>query len=430
MKKLLSLILLLTSMLTKAGEFDEFDEFNSEENKKQASPWTLAGFVEFEESGPYMSYQRARLQTSRPYSKGAVYGKFDFVHDDITNHNKIDVREARIQYRLTSKIDLSLGRQVSTWGVADMLFINDLFPKNWNALFLGRDMDMLKDPSNSLRLTGYFGKWTVDLVYQPEFTEDVTPTGCRFDVFDPNSNSIVRNANACNGYVPLKKDGTENKDPETAISIKTKIKDHELAFYGYDGFYKSPRGLLAGSPLVGYHPELVVLGLSDEGQWGPGIFSFEYGHYNSKEDPNGDNFLIENSKNKFLFGYRFDVSAKLALGFQYYTEQILDYDKYESSFLAANPAGYQYRKEEWHNTYTMRLTYKAQQETLWISLFTYVRPQDKDTLSKLEVSKKFTDNFKLTTGVNVFSGDDNYRDREFGMLKDDDNFFVRANYSF
>ena len=54
-------------------------------------------------------------------------------------------------------LDVKLGRQVLTWGTGDLLFLNDLFPKDWVSFFAGRDDEYLKAPSNTLRATQYNG---------------------------------------------------------------------------------------------------------------------------------------------------------------------------------------------------------------------------------------------------------------------------------
>ncbi len=94
------------------------------------------------------------------------------------------------------------------------------------------------------------------------------------------------------------------------------------------------------------------------------------------------------------------------------------------------PQIYDYRKEEAHNTYTLRLTFKAQQETLWINLFTYQRPEDKDAFTTLDITKRFNDHLEFVVGANIFSGTEHYDDREFGMLRNDDNAFARLKYNF
>lgn len=439
--KLITFILLFIPLFSYSQ--DEFDEFNDSSNKSANSSLQLNGFIEFEQgmrtsnSGPHketdflMANRKFRLQTSKSFNKGSIYGKLDFLNDDITNENTVDIREMRFQYKLSDYVDLSVGRQVSTWGVADMLFINDLFPKNWVANFQGRDMEMLKAPSNSIRLTSYVSEYTFDLVYQPKFTADVVPTGCKFSIFDPNSNAIIANTGSCTTNTSYGRDNNRSNENEIALSIKKKIGNHEVATYGYTGFYKSPTSLkLVGSTLTPYHSRLNVYGLSDEGQIGPGIFTFEAGYYDSVEDQGGDNYFIPNSTLKYLIGYKQDLSANFSYGLQFYQENMMNYDSYKDSYLVNNPTGYAYRKKELQTTYTLRLTYKAQQETLWFSVFSYIRPDDKDSFTKLEVSKKLDDNFKVVFGGNIFTGDDNYASREFGMLKDDDNVFTRFNYTF
>ncbi len=52
--------------------------------------------------------------------------------------NKFDgvVREAYADYS-RAWLDLRLGRQIITRGVGDLVFINDVFPKDWSAFFPG-----------------------------------------------------------------------------------------------------------------------------------------------------------------------------------------------------------------------------------------------------------------------------------------------------
>jgi len=174
-----------------------------------------------------------------------------------------------------------------------------------------------------------------------------------------------------------------------------------------------------------YYPDLEVIGASSEGQVGPGIFSTEIGYYHSKEDKDGSNPFIENSYLKYLLGYRIDLSAKLAVGVQWYQERMMEYAAYEQSVMM-NP----YRKKRAHNTFTLRLTYKAQQETLWFNLFSYIRTEDKDSFTRIDITKRLDNHFSITAGVNIFTGKDHYEDREFGMVRNDDNAYIRFKYNF
>ncbi|MCP4220909.1 MAG: hypothetical protein GY765_40145 [bacterium] len=443
------LLIIILSIILMAGlnvfAGDDFeDDFAEEEKGGLLKGIEFSGFVEFEQglnitnAGPLragdagsdlnwmMANRRFRLKTSKTGDKGGVFVKLDFIRDEITNKTYIDIRELRLQYRIASWLDLSVGRQVSTWGVADMLFINDLFPKNWVANFQGRDMESLKDSSTAIRLTSYVKKWIFDVVYHPKFSPDTTPTGCYFSVFDPNSGGLIANPGSCGETPQNSKVSNSLKHGEIAVSLKRRFGKQEVSLFAYRGFYKNPKGVTYdGNMFAPYYPDLTVIGASTEGQLGPGIFTAEVGYYYSREDKDGDNPLIENSTFKFLIGYKIDFSANLGVGVQWYREQMMDYDAYEMS-VGMNP----FRKKEGHNTFTVRLTYKAQQETLWLNVFSYIRPEDKDTFTRIDITKRLNDNFSISAGANIFTGKENYEDREFGMLRHDDNIFVRFKYNF
>lgn len=469
-KKWLLAPFLLAALATPALAEDDFAEessdFESDDfaedsgSEAEVSGLEFTGFLELQQGGNintpgpqtnqvFMDSRRFRLQTSRSGASGAFYVKLDLVEDNVTNQSEVDVREARIKLTPFEWMDLSLGKQVNTWGVADMLFINDLFPKNWVANFLGQSMEDMKDSANSYRMTTYFGNTTFDLVYHPEFAPDTTPTGCRFAVYNPNvlldstQSKLVTDTSTCGVKTDTGRDTGKYNDSETAARLQLKAGDFDLALYTYDGFYKNPKGLTYdGSTLSGYYPALHVNGLSAEGQLGPGIFTFEAGLYDSKEDTDGDNAFIENSATKTLVGYRLDMAAWFSFGLQAYQETMANYANYETSIVtlyqnfgmtaaqAKLQDAYIYRKEEVHNTYTLRMTFKVQQETLWINTFVYARPEDHDNLVKFDVTKRVDNNLELAMGTNIFGGDANYADREFGMFQDQDNAFMRVRYNY
>jgi len=437
------LFVLTLSMISLAFSQDDFDEFSENVSgaNNTSSPLNLEGFLLFEQGinisrvGPQkengrdfvLANRKLRLQSTKSIDQATLNFKLDIFNDQVAKSSSINIREAKVDIPLSNWLDLSFGRQISTWGVGDFIFINDLFPKDWIAHFSGLDMEYVKNPADSLRLTSYFGNSNFDIVYTPSFSPDNTPTGCRFSIFDPNTSKLIANSSTCSKTTSNGHDGGKFEDGEIAASFKTKIGNQELALYGYHGFYKSPKGLkLSGGTLSGFYPKLDVYGLSSEGQIGVGILSFEFGYYNSIEDKNGMNALIENSKLKYLLGYRMDLSSNFSVGTQFYQEKMLDYVAYKSAL--STPLIYS--KKEYENTYTLRLTYKAQQETLWLSLFTYIRPEAHDSFTKLEIKKNISSNFQVATGVNIFTGDNNYLSSEFGMLKNDDNAFLRFKLNF
>jgi hypothetical protein len=430
-----------------ASEFgDEFSEESGDGGLGEYKGFVFTGMVELEQgmnithTGPkydgegpdddwVMANRRLRLQTMKTNAHGGLYAKIDIVRDDISSDTYLDIRELRLQYTPADWLDISVGKQVSTWGVADMLFINDLFPKNWNANFLGRDMEYLKDSSNSIRFTSYIKKVTWDIVYTPRFAPDTTPTGCYLNVYDPNSNQIISNNQGCH-YENMAggRSSRDVHDSELAMNLNRYIGGHQVAFYYYRGFFKNPKSMQGeGTPENPFRPfysRLNVYGGSTEGQLGAGILTTEFGYYDSLDDEEGWNPMVENSKMKYLIGYKMDLNANWMVGLQWYRESFKDYEHYEES-VGFNP----FRKAENSNTFTMRVMFKAQQETLFVNLFCYVRPEDKDSFIKLDMSKRLDDNFVIFAGVNVFDGKEGYEAREFGMLRYDDNFFIRLRYN-
>ncbi|MBF0276337.1 MAG: hypothetical protein HQM13_01040 [SAR324 cluster bacterium] len=375
-----------------------------------------------------LANQRVRLKTSGNTEKGGFDLKLDFVKDDITRQMEVDIREARLRYSPADWMDLSIGRQVSTWGVGDLIFINDLFPKNWINLLTGRDIESLKDASDVLRMTSYFGSWSWDLVWTPEFDPDTTPTGCRFSVFDPNLGRTRSNSDSCGKNSPAEEQNNKDENGEIAMRLKTRWGSQELAIYGYNGFWKNPKGLrfLPEQGLFKpFYPRLGVYGFSSEGQLGDGIVFFETGLYRSFEDEDGKDPLIENSSLRMMFGYRYMLNANLTLSGQGMSEKMMNYTNYKDNLHPDQSA-----KDEVRNTVTLRLVKTAQQDTLRISFFVYHRPQHRDDYLRYWVNKRLDDHFDITAGGNLFSGHSDYADSEFGMLREDDNVFIRMKYIF
>src|SRR3989338_3325408 len=65
--------------------------------------------------------------------------KGDLLVDEYDEAVRYDIREA---YGLASPVpwlDVKLGRQILTWGTGDLVFINDVFPKDFVSFFIGRD---------------------------------------------------------------------------------------------------------------------------------------------------------------------------------------------------------------------------------------------------------------------------------------------------
>lgn len=97
--------------------------------------------------------ERLRLDVSGATKSGSGFLliKGDIFHDAVANRADGDLREAYAGFR-SGQFDVRLGRQIITWGVGDLFFINDVFPKDWESFFSGRPMEYLKRGVDAVRL--------------------------------------------------------------------------------------------------------------------------------------------------------------------------------------------------------------------------------------------------------------------------------------
>jgi hypothetical protein len=351
----------------------------------------------------------------------------DFLYDEVPGHHNlnledgsgpIDLREANLLFSPADFMDVKLGRQILTWGTGDLIFINDLFPKDWQAFFIGRDEEYLKAPSDALFVSLFPAFANIDLVYTPRFDADRFISGDRLSYFNP---MLDRRAGR-DAVIDTDKPNDWFDDDELSVRISKNLGSYELALYGYDGFWKSPVGM---DPATGkaLFPKLAVYGASLRGGLGKGLFTVEAGYYDSKEDRDGNDPLLPNSEWRLLLGYERELGRDFSGGIQYY----LEYMEEHEDFLASLPAGQKGRDEDRH-VITLRLTKLAFNLNLTLSLFTFYSPSDEDLYARSIIKYKLTDAWLLTVGGNLFTGrkDNTF----FGQFEKNSNLYAGVRYSF
>jgi len=348
---------------------------------------------------------------------GDIQVKGDVFGDLVEEQADFDLREANIFVRPFDFMDMKIGRQILTWGTGDLIFINDLFPKDWQSFFVGRDVEYLKAPSDALKVS-LFGDWVnLDIVYTPRFDPDRYIDGTRLSYWSSPMGSLAGN----NAIVHTDTPDRWFRDDEIAARLYKTMKNYEVALYGYRGFWKSPGGRNAAMNQALF-PDLNVYGASARGPVGKGIGNVEVGYYDSADDSSGKNALLNNSEMRYLLGYTQEISRDFTMGLQYYVEQTLDYHAYKRS-LTSGPARDQYR----HLT-TIRLTKLLMNQNLRLSLFTYYSPSDKDVHMRPNINYKINDNLAWEIGANIFFGD--YPNTFFGQFQNNTNIYTGWRYSF
>lgn len=357
---------------------------------------------------------RLQLESERQAGPVLLTGTVDFVLDALADDRDVDfrgretsadVRQANAQFTPHRVAEAKLGRQIQTWGTGDLLFLNDLFPKDFNAFIIGRDIEYLKAPSDALRLSLFGAIASLNLVYTPRFDPDRFIDGRRVSFFDPARGRIVGRDVEQRFAVPDDWLG----DDEWAARLFGRYRAYELALYGYDGFWKSP----AGSDATGAFtfPRLRVFGASMRGPLGSGIANGEVAYYNSRDDRGGGNAAVRNSEFRALAGYTQELIPDLTLGTQYYIEAIRDYGALRRAQPAAAPL-----PDEHRHVVTLRLTWLTHQQNVEWSLFAFYSPSDEDGHLRPRAHYKIDDHWSAEAGANLFFGrkDSTF----FGQLQD------------
>ena len=342
---------------------------------------------------------------------------FDPVADDDrldleNGDGALDLREASILYRASSWMDIKAGRQVLTWGTGDLIFINDLFPKDWNSFFIGRDLEYLKAPSDAVKVSLYTASVNLDVAYTPKFDSDRYIDGRRISYYHPALGDIVgRNE-------PLITEDPDDwfEDDEIAARLYWNLGSWETALYGYDGYWKSPNGYDGFTGLFAF-PRLTVLGASTRGPVSGGIGNAEVGHYDSRDDEDGSDPQVRNSEWRVLLGYERELAPDLAGSVQYYLEQMDDYEGYLGTLPPGSPA-----KDHKRHVVTLRLTRLAMNQNLKLSLFNFYSPSDEDGYLRVSSLYKMTDSLRFELGGNFFYGEEDHT--FFGQFEGASNIYA------
>jgi len=412
---------------------------NAEESvSSKASPGLpITGFAEIRtgfrlQDDPFekaASIGEARLQLSleKEFELGTATLTADMVVDPVWDRHGInlesgrgwlDLREANFLMRPTSFADLKLGRQILTWGTGDLLFINDMFPKDWNAFFIGRDTEYLKAPSDTFKLALFSDTANLDIIYTPRFDADRYIDGSRISYFNP----MLSELSGQNALIQANRPDDWFKSDEWSLRLYRNLGAAEVALYFYDGYWKSPAGQETTTGLAKF-PRLRTYGASIRRPLLGGIANIEIGLYDSLDDPTGANPFIGNSEFRWLVGFEREIASELTASVQYYQESIRGYDAYQASLPTGLPV-----RDKNRRVLTARLTKFTMNQTLTWSLFAYYSPTDKDAYLRPKVSYKIDDAWLAEVGANLFFGAAN--NTFFGQFKKNTNLFAGLRYSF
>lgn len=361
--------------------------------------------------------ERVQLRLDSARDAYRLFLKGEVFYDHLDDGADAKAREAFVD-RTAEYWDLRLGRQVITWGVGDLVFINDVFPKDYEAFFAGRPMEYLKKGVDGLKVGLYPEAVSIEAVVIPFFEPNTLPGSDRFWLYDPMPavGNRVREE-------PVSKPA----NAEAAIRAYRDVAGFDTSIYFYKGWYRMPSmrpdSLSAPSRITLFYPELYTYGLSLQRSAGGGVLSMEGGYYDSPDDRNGTDPFVPNSQVKALAGYQRQLFEDLTAGVQYYGEYMRQYGAYERARLQGFPKEPGYRQVA-----SLRLTQLLLHQNMRLSWFSFYGITDSDYLLNPEARYNFTDNLWAAVGLMVFGG--RSETTQFGSQDKNDNAYLQARYEF
>lgn len=357
--------------------------------------------------------ERARINLDAVGNAWYLLAKADLAYDHPAHQDQSELREGYADYTAGNNWDLRVGRQVITWGLGDLVFVNDVFPKDHEALFAGRPLEYLKRGVDAVKIGVYPQFASFELVAAPDFRASHIPDARRFHLFDPMPAVTDRE--------------TVTPDQgEAGLRIYRDIAGYDAALYLYRGFQRTPSmrpdSITAPTRITYFYPELSVYGASLAGRAGDGVLSLEGAYYDTREDRSGNDFAVPNSQSRLLAGYQIQPVEDLSLGFQYYAEYMHEYDTYRVTLPAGFPL-----EHRWSHTVTARLTQLFLHQTLRLSAYALYNATNGDCYVNPELRYSFTDRLWGAVGANLFGGKPW---GPLGQLARDDNVYLQVRYEF
>jgi hypothetical protein len=356
--------------------------------------------------------ERAQLKLDASGGAWRALVKGDVAYDHLGRKGESELREGYVDYA-AGNWDLRVGRQVITWGLGDLVFVNDVFPKDHEALFAGRPLEYLKRGIDALKLGAYPAFASFELVVAPSFRASRVPDAGRFWLYDPMPAVTSRET-------------VEPDRGDAGLRAYSNIAGYDAALYLYRGYQRTPSmradSMIAPTRITFFYPELSVYGASVSGRAGNGVLSLEAAYYDSRQDESGSDFTVPNSQTRVLVGYQIQPVEDLSLGFQYYAEYMHGYGAYRAALPAGFPA-----EERINHTITLRVTQLLWHQTLRLSLFALYNASNDDYFVNPELRYSFTDRVWGAIGGNFFGGEPQ---GQFGQLSRNDNVYVQLRYEF
>lgn len=239
------------------------EEFSADSEDDSGKPvFTVSGKLETAHGlrwnkGAEYSLSRSIAQIKGEVLAGSAYAFLSASAEyNYRNPARTGFKLNEAYFRYSGEIwDLSLGRQIISWGQADGFSLTDVLSAKDSSAFLALSSDDTKLASDSIRLRFFHDIFTFDAVAVPFFTPNKLPRfgfedGAKDDLYYIDTPDSYDTKTVL-GSIPIKYTKTETKpkmftDTEAAARFSFFLPGIDFSVSGFYGWDKNPRFVKSG----------------------------------------------------------------------------------------------------------------------------------------------------------------------------------------
>jgi hypothetical protein len=318
------------------------------------------------------------------------------------------VREAFVDYSLGAlDLDLRIGRQVLTWGVSEFLYVNDIFPKNFDAFFTGSGIDRMKEPVDAIRAVNHSRNTDWELVVS-RARADTNPSPERFF-----GSSATRGA--------IEADRLDDK-VDYALRAARHISGWDVAAY-LSSHRSHQRRFFLESGVFSYdQPRVRHLGASVTGNFASGLVWVEAALEDASQAQ--ENVVSRYSfvrEAQFIAGYSRELGSSFSGSVQLNLEFPLKRDEYRRALApGVDPV------DSVLSTLHIRFEKRWRNDAVRAGSQLFLSDEEDSHINPFAIWS-FADGWSVEGGANFFDGAPETR---YGAFRDDSNLYVLGRYSF
>lgn len=332
--------------------------------------------------------------------------RLDAVHDEAVSRSDLIVREAFVDWTAAPALDVKAGRQVITWGVSDYLYVNDIFPKNYDSFFTGGGFDRMKEPVDAVKALARAGAVEAELILARS-KADTLPAPERFVASAPSSSAVADDAGS---------------QPDLAAKVSTRWAGWDVAAHAARFESREPRLFMADTRLRSDRPRTQHLGLSATGNLASGLGWAEAAVRRAAQQRDAvvDRHFL-GSAAKLIVGYSREVAADLTASAQLQLEGAMQRGRYVDSLA---PGIRPLRRVT--SVLHLRMQGRWSNQTASAGAQAFLGSEGDSHFNPFFAWSP-ADGWNLEGGANLFSG---RPDTRYGAFRNDSNAYVLGRYSF